>query len=607
MATVEPKKEESVLTAWEVKGTVDYDKMIRDFGAERVDEKLLDKFRRVTGKEPHPMLKRGIFYAHRGLNDFLDAYARGEPVFLYTGRGPTSESMHMGHMVPFAFTRWLQDIFQCPLVIQIADDEKYFFRNLKWDDVYRMGFENAKDIIAYGFDEKKTFIFSNRDYRLGVKAFEEFVTEMKMKISARTVAKIFGFDQQVEEDPTEDETKEDSKNKKEEKAIRQAPRPKGATVAMYDWTFYQSAAAFSQAFPHIFNGNVAHCLVAYAIDQDPYFRMTGDIARAMRLFRPCSIMSKFIAPLTGVRSKMSSSNPMSTIFLTDNEKLIREKIMKHAFSGSRGDGTLESHKKLGGDPEEDISFQYLRYFYEDDVKLEEIRTQFSSGAMTCSTIKGIMADMLVCLITEHQRRRANVTQKDVDEFYRMKPMDLKHPTPENLVTLLPTISTNVVVKTTEDEDRLYKVLDDLKISHTTLYHNVIKTMTEGKEIATKVNGTVCKNLLLMNIVNGQYYLYICNGNTKTNISKVGKEIGVKKLQMAPRDALQKVLHVPEGCATLFSLINDTNHKVGVLIDANIPETEPVNFHPMRNDATTTISYADMFKFLLHYTIAKVHG
>ena len=61
--------------------------------------------------------------------------------------------------------RWLQETFNAPLVIQLTDDEKFLFRKgLKLEEVNEYAKINAKDIIAFGFDPKKTFIFSNLDY-----------------------------------------------------------------------------------------------------------------------------------------------------------------------------------------------------------------------------------------------------------------------------------------------------------------------------------------------------------------------------------------------------------------------------------------------------------
>lgn len=74
--------------------------------------------------------------------------------------------MHLGHLLPFIFTKWLQDVFKCPLVIQLTDDEKFFFKDEKKDIQHYsdLGIENAKDIIACGFDKERTFIFRDTDY-----------------------------------------------------------------------------------------------------------------------------------------------------------------------------------------------------------------------------------------------------------------------------------------------------------------------------------------------------------------------------------------------------------------------------------------------------------
>ena len=179
-------------TGWEnVKTTPK--KLMEQFGTDPITEQLMAKFQRITGKELHPWLKRGIFFTHRGFDQFLDAYENGEPVFLYTGRGPSSDAMHIGHLIPFMFTKWLQDVFNCPLVIQIADEEKAAFKKIDFEMLYKMGFENAKEIIALGFNPEKTFIFSNRDYRLECKPYETFVSNMKLRTSCKDLQKMFGL------------------------------------------------------------------------------------------------------------------------------------------------------------------------------------------------------------------------------------------------------------------------------------------------------------------------------------------------------------------------------------------------------------------------------
>ena len=115
-----------IVTPWEVKGNIDYDKLIREFGVSIIDQPLLARIQKHTN-ELHPFLRRGIFFAHRDLNFILDEYEKGNPFFLYTGRSP-SGNVHLGHLIPWIFTKWLQDKFNVELYFQFPDEEKFLFR-----------------------------------------------------------------------------------------------------------------------------------------------------------------------------------------------------------------------------------------------------------------------------------------------------------------------------------------------------------------------------------------------------------------------------------------------------------------------------------------------
>ena len=127
------------VTPWEVdaEGGVDYEKLIVSFGCSRITEPLITRIERLTGRRAHRFLRRGLFFSHRDLDTLLDAYERGRPFYLYTGRGPSSEALHLGHLVPFQFTQWLQEAFGVPLVIQLTDDEKFLFKDLELQECHR--------------------------------------------------------------------------------------------------------------------------------------------------------------------------------------------------------------------------------------------------------------------------------------------------------------------------------------------------------------------------------------------------------------------------------------------------------------------------------------
>ncbi len=385
--TVEELEQE--VTPWKAncgKNGFQYDRLVEKFGVQKIDNELIERFERVTGHQAHIWMRRGIFFAHRELGEILNDFEAGKQIFLYTGRGPTTEALHLGHMIPFMFTKWLQDVFDAILVIQIADDEKYYFKDLEFETVYNLGFENAKDIIACGFNPEKTFIFSSRDYNTTPCA-HDLVHEMYKKINVNTLEAIFGL----------------SKN---------------GNLGQYVWTIYQMAASLSRYFEPIFGKDKIRCLIAYAIDQDPYFRGIRDKAEQLNSFKPCSIITQFLPALEGsnkMNSTQTGNQQSKTIFMTDDPKNITNIIKKHAFSGGRQ--TLEEHKKYGADLEVDMSYQYLRYFMEDDNELNRIAEEYSSGRMTTGEVKKILADILIKLITEHQEKRNAVTKEVIDYFY----------------------------------------------------------------------------------------------------------------------------------------------------------------------------------------------
>merc|ERR1712002_927256 len=150
--------------------------------------------KQLTGKKAHHFLRRGIFFSQRDLKFILAQKEQGKPFYLYTGRGPSSDAMHLGHLIPFMFTQYLQEAFNVPLVIQLTDDEKFLWKeNLSLKQCYKLAYENAKDIIACGFDVEKTFIFSDIDYVGSSSAFYKNMLRIQRSVTFNQVRGIFGF------------------------------------------------------------------------------------------------------------------------------------------------------------------------------------------------------------------------------------------------------------------------------------------------------------------------------------------------------------------------------------------------------------------------------
>ena len=145
------------------------------------------------------------------------------------------------------------------------------------------------------------------------------------------------------------------------------------------------------------------CLIPCAIDQDPYFRMTRDVAPRLGFLKPALMHAKFFPALQGANSKMSASDESSAIYCTDTPKQIKEKVNKYAFSGGRE--TVELHRELGGDCEKDISYQWLFFFEHDDEKLAHIEKEYSSGRMLSGEIKAELIKVITPIVQRHQQAR----------------------------------------------------------------------------------------------------------------------------------------------------------------------------------------------------------
>lgn len=78
---------------------------IARFGSSKIDDELLSLWEDVIGKPVHYFLRRGIFFSHRDMHAILTQRKQGKWFYLYTGRGPSSQSLHLGHLIPFILSK----------------------------------------------------------------------------------------------------------------------------------------------------------------------------------------------------------------------------------------------------------------------------------------------------------------------------------------------------------------------------------------------------------------------------------------------------------------------------------------------------------------------
>lgn len=369
------EKNEMVVTPWEVRGRVDYERLIREFGTQPLTEELLAKLSTYT-KDVHIQLRRGLFFSHRDLDVVLDLYDKDTKFVLYTGRGP-SGPVHIGHLIPWIFTKYLQEKFKTRLYFQMTDDEKFVvYDEANLQETTALARENALDLIALGFEPKDTFIiYDVQDIDL----LYDIALEVAKRITYSTARATFGF--------------QDSTN--------------------LGWIFYPAIQAVPCFIHRKLTGENVPALIPAAIDQDPYWRITRDIAQKLGYFKPAQIHNRFL-PGLGVGGKMSTSEPDTAIFTTDQPDDVKRKVW-NAFTG--GKGTKSEQIKEGADPDVCSVYQYFFFLFEEnDKKLSDREKRCRAGETLCGECKKELTERIISFLDEHQRRREKA-RNNIEEFH----------------------------------------------------------------------------------------------------------------------------------------------------------------------------------------------
>ncbi|MGE0242398.1 MAG: tryptophan--tRNA ligase [Nitrososphaeraceae archaeon] len=365
-----------VITPWEVQGDLEeknYAKLIEKFGTQAISLKLIEKIKKLTG-EVHPLIKSQYFFSHRDLDWLLNKYEHGEPFYLYTGRGP-SGSVHIGHILPWLFTKYLQVKFGSKLLFQVTDDEKFLYNTgVTRETISKYTEENILDIIAIGFNPKLTKIIVDTKH---ISYLYPIALEIAKKITFSTAKAVFGFTNTT-------------------------------NIGMIGFPPIQAVPCF---LPSIIENKPTPVLIPAAIDQDPYWRITRDIAEKLGFYKPTQIHSKFLPSLSRL-SKMSSSKPETAILTTDEPETVEKKILS-SFTG--GQPTIALQKKLGANADICPVYWYLKYFFDTEKESFERYIKCKSGNLLCGECKSKLAKDTRSFVIEFKNRREKAKDK-VNEY-----------------------------------------------------------------------------------------------------------------------------------------------------------------------------------------------
>ena len=145
-------------------------------------------------------------------------------------------------------------------------------------------------------------------------------------------------------------------------------------------------------------------------------------------------------------------------------------------------------------------------------------------------------------------------------------------------------------------DELFQRFADLGIKTMTKSHAPVYTVEEAKLVHDGIHGGHCKNLFCKD-EKGVLWLIVCLEDSRVDLKAAPTKIGSRRLSFGRPELLMEVLGLEPGSVTPFGLIHDKTVRTNVILDARMMELEILNYHPLKNDATTTIRAVDLLTFI----------
>ena len=445
---------------WGSDDSMDYDALSERFGLEKIDLSII--------KKPSMLQRRDLVFAHRDLNVPLSAAERGDPFGVLTGLMPSGK-MHLGHTMVIEQAKWFQEI-GADVTVAVADLESVATRGMTLEQGRKVALEEyVSNYAAMGLDPDKTSVY----FQSSRPEVQRLAFVLGRRTNLSELGSIYGFGGDtnlahvqaplvqvgdilhpmpddfgglrpivvpvgVDQDPHIRLTR-DIVAKTQWFNIRYA-RPSGLLVSLSLQEDNKALFGMLESgridkpkrngvissvvqilldlgFADL-TSNPSHGTVtipaATRSDEQAIRNRLLQLERSMGglgLMAPASSYHRFAMGLTG--GKMSSSKPETTIFLNDSIESMKKKIRK-AHSG--GQPTVEEHRRLGGDTDRDVAYQYLRFFFEqDDSELERISSQYASGAILAGEMKQICIERAEEWLSELSEKRSQWSDR-LEEF-----------------------------------------------------------------------------------------------------------------------------------------------------------------------------------------------
>jgi len=446
---------------WGSTQSTDYSRIIEKFG--------LSSMENVSLPSPSRLHRRGIVFAHRDLEMVLESQRAGNPFGVLTGLMPSGK-MHLGHSMVIDQVKWFQEQGG-DVTIAVADLESTATRGVSLSEGKRIATEEyVSYYAALGLDPEKTSVY--------FQSKRNIVQKLGFQLGKRTnlseLEAIYGFDGStnlahvqaplvqagdilhpqlddygglrpivvpvgIDQDPHLRLTRGLASKtnwfnvssakmglqvgvsvQEENSAVMGVESSGRVNKEVQKKVFSRivetiSGLGYSDIMSNPKHGTVN---IPSAVSKDrgiiqlALLKLEREMG-GMGLLSPSSTYHRFAVGMTG--DKMSSSKPKTTLFLGDDISTAEKKIKK-SFSG--GQATIEEHRRLGGDPDKDVAYQYMMYFFEEDDKfLEEINQGYRAGKILAGEMKQMCIDRAANWLSDIAEKR-DETSHLVENFYR---------------------------------------------------------------------------------------------------------------------------------------------------------------------------------------------
>ncbi len=335
-------------------------RLVEKFGASRVSE--------LASTPDFYTFTNGLMHSHRDFHLFYARLLKGEKSAVVSGLN-ASGTIHLGHIPVLDTNMFFQREHGAEVFIPISDDESYVSLKVKTqEEALGHALRLARSMLAYGFDPKRTRIIIDQLYT------DIYNTAVKLSrgVTMSELKSVYSY--------TNDQN-----------------------IGLH---FYPAIQSAHIVLPHEFG--IRNTIVPIGPDEDAHLRVCRDVAGKFGYEKPAVLHTRFLPGLDGDKMSKSRGN---AVYLLDGEKEIRRKIMS-AYSG--GQASAEEHRRLGGDPDVDVSFMYLKSYFLKPREAKRLHDDYRKGRLLSGEMKTMFLERVMERVGEFRRRYDKVTAKDID-------------------------------------------------------------------------------------------------------------------------------------------------------------------------------------------------